>query len=305
MRYSVAKCQRKERFAIAFLYKWLKLIRKKKSAFPILYKSRVMTNILDKFSLSLILRQFFCGVVFFIPSILVLTPGCTIFEKMEGVTSSVALTITILALIVGIIIYHLEKNTYSYLLQSIFFIICKFVSAGKTATKKMKMFMACLRGVCVLVFFSLVSSLLIWWLELPWMCICYAACFALVYLLLICMPMISFYRRVWSVGAEILAFHDNKSQLIMNHLDTWSDNIHCIQCCCFAWLLGVTIINMLVSGCYVSIPCKCGVVCEIINEDWAVALKSTTCQFVWGLLLVEILFEFHRFCHLFKIAEEK
>lgn len=90
-----------------------------------------MKEFLDKFSLSLILRQFFCGVVFFVP--LFCISGTTQNTKVHSLNEWIqggffnhdwstpkVSALCVLACIVGTIIYHLEKNLWSYPLQCLF-----------------------------------------------------------------------------------------------------------------------------------------------------------------------------------------
>lgn len=286
--------------ASAFLFNDLNINRRTASAFPMLYHVSVMKEFLDKFSLSLILRQFFCGIVFFVPSMLAFSHGCTIIDKISGLTTDVLLPIAIASLIVGTIIYHIEKNTYSYFVQCFF--LCIHKATGRCHWLKFIFIFLCyamaiLAGVASpIAFVNGVWEVLLWLILM-----------ASVFAIILAPGIIPFYQKVWSIDDD--AQENNrtiKTLRIMNHLDTWSDNIHCVQCCCFAWLLGIGMVNGIVmhSG-FGLCCCQCGIADEIIHQSLGSAFASFDCLCVYALLLLELVFEFHRFSHLYKITEGK
>ena len=72
-----------------------------------------MDSFLQKFSLQNLLRQFFCGVVFFVPLYLFAREKMPATDLLKW-ESGVFFLFSSVALAVGTIIYHLEKNLYSY-----------------------------------------------------------------------------------------------------------------------------------------------------------------------------------------------
>ena len=97
-----------------------------------------MNDFLGKFSLSLILRQLFCGIVFFVPCIQTCFSGCFTIDKVSEFSTDILLPVAIASLIIGTVIYHVEKNTYSYIVQGLFLSILDiffFVSDGSFSTK--------------------------------------------------------------------------------------------------------------------------------------------------------------------------
>ena len=79
-----------------------------------------MNEFLSKFSLQNFLRQFFCGVVFFLPLYLFVLWKVHEFFFQSGICCKKQLIcIGALACVIGTLIYHLEKNLYSYVIQGI------------------------------------------------------------------------------------------------------------------------------------------------------------------------------------------
>lgn len=82
-----------------------------------------MDTLLNKFSLQHFFRQFFCGVVFFAPMWIFSRGRCNCFDCFlcgQGWQISQLVILGVLACVVGTIIYHLEKNLWSYLIQFVF-----------------------------------------------------------------------------------------------------------------------------------------------------------------------------------------
>lgn len=100
---------------------------------------------------------------------------------------------------------------------------------------------------------------------------------------------------------------------ILKRLDTWSDNIHCVQSCCFAWLFGLWLAKYLVqqNGGAINILIKFGEnsveYCSCVNfsaletqlqnlDGWSVCLAFL-------FLFLEACFEWHRFQHILDITQ--
>lgn len=241
-----------------------------------------MDKVFDKFSLSLILRQLLCGVVFFLPQL----------QYGIKIGDSLALSIGFLSLIIGTFIYHIEKNTYSYLVQGILY---KLIQKNLLVTDILALIFIVLCGyLCLEIWDSAFFALLLM------IIVCASIGFSII--------LIDFYEKVWSIDkdtrfkGEIII----KPSRILAHLDTWSDNIHCIQCCCFAWILG-SLFSKYAKIQY--IVGKCGFVdCVTFiksKEDmtWGI-LTSRGCLIAYLILVLELFFEFHRFYHLYKISEQ-
>ncbi len=124
-------------------------------------------GIFDKFSLPNILRQFFCGFVFIAPFWFFSGGNTTedlAWQQLEGFLNGIHwelsrwIVLGVAACIIGTIIYHLEKNLYSYSMQAFFEGIdsCRN-SSGEPPEKFNTLF-------CILLFGG-VFSIILWRLE--------------------------------------------------------------------------------------------------------------------------------------------
>lgn len=241
---------------------------------------------------------------------------------------------TILALIIGTIIYHLEKNTYCYILQSVFLNAFYFFSDRKrenesvTETKggnrgrskelqdyvincvqAVYSFLSgnvrYLRMLLVLMFVVALNSL--FWVGLNGATGAFVAISA-VLVMFLAKP-IYFYQKVWSITKPLQNEREEviKPHLIMKHLDAWSDNIHCVQCCCFAWVFGAFFAKVQsIQDKYLSCDCYiCPNAWSNFQTTISEVLNSVDCKIAFGVLFLELLFEFHRFFHLYNIVENK
>ena len=121
-------------------------------------------SIFDKFSLQNLFRQFFCGFVFIVSFCLFASGNTTenlTWSQLEGFLKgihwelSLLIALAVAACIIGTIIYHLEKNLYSYSLQAFFESIDYCINPTQEGTDKDK------KGgnVVFLILFSILWSL--------------------------------------------------------------------------------------------------------------------------------------------------
>lgn len=304
-----------------------------------------MKEFLDKFSLSLILRQFFCGVVFFVPFFGVsgTTKGTNVYSLNEWIQKGTSnndwsnpkvAALCVLACIVGTIIYHLEKNLWSYPLQCIFERTFHESLQIRDKDKDIKhdgVVPVCFLLGSIFAFFLLFVIVVSKFEYIPdWVCKFYpliAGGMFLLYLSLIwtylLRNLLNGYqynveefqnvmrrtRAMWvmeemnlkaiqqfaSVQAKNkVVVHNNSYRdalacaTIAKRLASWSDYIHSVQCMCFAWLLGV--------------GCAIGTVALEKANIQHVSLLLVSVFFSIGVILLEAVFEYHRYHHLVYIT---
>lgn len=219
-----------------------------------------MDSLLHKFSLQNLLRQFFCGVVFFVPLWLFARTRIVEILGVEKGNTGVYLAFAALASVVGTIIYHLEKNLYSYPLM---YVYEKWIFKGNetdfgrekgkgklTSPPEMK-FHIWLLWIMVAVFVMLVLLECRHFVSWPWIAILVFAGFWLcvvTHLLLERESVVPMTMKVWKIEylaakqrVEEVSSLDDKTiekYSAAEKIATWSDFIHCVQSCCFAWIFG-------------------------------------------------------------------
>lgn len=252
-----------------------------------------MESFLQKISLQNLLRQFFCGVVFFVP--------LWLFSKKAGFECGIGSLVNIskwemgnflnfaaLTAIVGTIIYHLEKNLYSYFTQSILEFIHRH-NAGQVALAFFLIilcFLYCLFNAEMMLFLVAFMIILSIWLIFfqNWS-----------------KTVINRTQQCWIVENYTQKYPGNAScldqkqmvsflqaQCIAAKVSTWSDFIHCVQSCCFAWW----------GGC---------MLCEYIFSSTVFATCKKDIEFsiniVTFLLVLEFLFDWHRYKHVIAMTD--
>ena len=219
-----------------------------------------MNEFLSKFSLQNFLRQFYCGVVFFLPLYLFVPWKVHEFFFRRGLCCKQLICIGALACVIGTLIYHLEKNLYSYVIQGIYELLeecrsCKLF-------KKCKLYWKCrlfrtiiialvVIGLCALIYLlhlsigeSILSSIFV-------LCIAKLILDGKVFKTTIISWIIegsdakenrdknrteTNEMQARDPGHGEITMHDLRS--IAGKVAVWSDFIHCTQSCCFAWILG-------------------------------------------------------------------
>lgn len=268
--------------------------------------------ILSHFSLPVILRQFFCGVVFFLPTLLAWGGDVKALYALLKPESSVVLGVGIvLSCIIGTIIHHLEKNTYHYALQGLFCVV------GQC-------FAECDRKCCgLLVIVALAAMCILMW-------VCYNTCLCLFFILLTLLlvvtltifhvPLVSITQKLWVISAvEVMKKEEFnvgnyacERYAVLKRLDTWSDNIHCVQACCFAWILGIALAKFLANQAevigFVMNICSSSMCVNVCTEP-SPAQSQLQCfegwsvGFAFAILFWEACFEWHRFQHIYAITK--
>lgn len=271
-----------------------------------------MSAILSKFSISLLIRQFFCGVVFFLPFLLMHGEKVSnILPKSLGESTTLCLCMA-LACIVGTIIHHLEKNTYSYFVQMLFCLVERLNTGWD-------------KGCCgCLIIFNVISVAFCFLFSLHNQ---YLFCCLLGTLVVIIIPwiigkrtLLEETRRTWIISGfkptELKEQKEFSAEVrenaycysILKRLDAWSDNIHCTQCCCFAWIFGYFFSKSMISNCSAVhfAQYKTDTTNETVFNVISVFNGHPLNQDFWDksiaiaifILVLEFLFEWHRHSHI-------
>ena len=211
-----------------------------------------MDKLFGQLSLQNILRQMFCGVVFLLPfflfyAIVVLEGQAIDFRKVCTTLHEINLSgwemtcLSILAIIIGTLIYHLEKNIWSYGLQIIFKKI-----QNRTLGCVRKSILICSPPTLLFLLFVLLSFIgnMKWFSIAVFTVIAIAT--ALVAIVCISCEIVKDTETMWlaegggdsSHKGSLLDAHGLRSSIIMSKVSTWSDFIHCGQSCALAWIFG-------------------------------------------------------------------
>ena len=263
-----------------------------------------MDSLLHKFSLQNLLRQFFCGVVFFVPLWLVSQNAececcsCSLAAVTKWETGAFLL-FAALASIIGTIIYHLEKNLYSYPLMYIyekwiFNANTNGASETENAPKLASVYFIWLVWWVVAAFVMMVLLGCRYFVSYPWI-----ALFAVggIWLLVVTHMLLGkdivvpVTREIWETEhraakqqIETSLEHDDRKIMryaAVEKISTWADFVHCVQSCSFAWILG-SILAYYITG-------------SIFYQGVAVALM---------LLSAEMIIDMHRYRFIKKLILE-
>lgn len=264
-----------------------------------------MDKFLGAFSLQNFLRQFFCGVVFLVPFFLYETPleqwlvaegdiPIANLVRESDWSSAKATALGVLACIVGTIIYHLEKNIYSYAMQSLFEFIAEKSNRNYWITALVPI------GGIVAIIIMLLALLFAhpdYHLLLFFIIVIFAAVITIV---ACCNAKLkNRTRRQWVAECMDLSSKDDAifltsyvlgftSQipsaaipLIAARISKWSDFIHCVQSCCFSFLFGSILVQKIIGQ----------------GLDWKYQMLTPLC-----ILLFEAIFDWHRYQHVLAIT---
>ena len=246
-----------------------------------------MDSLLHKFSLQNLLRQFFCGVVFFVPPwLFARTQLLQVFGVEQG-NAGMYLIFGALASIIGTVIYHIEKNLYSYSIQTL------FEACSKYRNWHMRVVPLLVAGAITLA----VSPLFyIPQREEIFDCFMVALIFFVVMWIFNVLFTDSFVkvmrrtRACWFIEEQTV---DNGSEdmfarrSVAKRISSWSDFIHCTQSCCFAWLLGCASCKFVAKGS-----------AELHEPFFWCSIVVT-----FFILFLEIIFDWHRYQHVIAITE--
>ncbi len=244
-----------------------------------------MNELFSKFSLQNFLRQFFCGVVFFTPLYL-FAPGCmqNFFSKCGIAMGDSIYYVGALACVVGTIIYHLEKNLYSYTAQGIY--ECMFKKCKETSRDKQLG-----NGLLSYVIMAFVLILSIWlnprlFLDIIWIFLLVVLAAILILKYFLDKKTFDTTLMCWKIEGSIPDDNETTKEgvrelnSIAAKVAVWSDFIHCTQSCCFAWLLGTYLTYRVLK------PCSAANA-ELMSKSIAVAVV---------LLIIEtVLIDRHRY----------
>ena len=304
-----------------------------------------MDKFLGAFSLQNFLRQFFCGVVFFVPFFLYgQTPLAAWLESGQDNPDWCAPKVAalgVLACIVGTIIYHFEKNLYSYGIQSVFewMLKCKIIKCGAIcllvvvcivclalctveSNNKSYMIVVSSNANFQLSLYSFKNAIVKFSIPVivapreNILFTCSLCKLKIVLAIIAAVIVLSVYfigltirkslhlrtRQLWvAEGISSSKANNDLIQTYLKNYDTrdeniplstipliaqriakWSDFIHCVQSCCFAWM----------SGCLLVMQCG-------VSFDKMYA----SLMFAVALLILEIFFDWHRYQHVLAITE--
>lgn len=238
-----------------------------------------MDKFLSELKLQNLLRQFCCGVVFFVPLYLFVPCKIQLVWQNAGLADDSLKCIAVLAFIIGTVIYHLEKNLYSYAVQAVF-----EKSQGKNVGRYL--------WVLGCVLFVVLPFYTFWNCDRSWML--YAMIIVCSVWTLLSLSVFAFSdivlkptQKQWEIEAHSKKCSE-KEWAIADKVAVWSDFIHCVQSCCFAWLLGA------------------GIAIHIIQECECCASKENiiaSCVEVICLLLIELGIDWHRYRHVLSITK--
>lgn len=254
-----------------------------------------MDQFISKLNLQNLLRQFCCGVVLFVPLYLFAPCQMRHFWYHTGLSDARLICVAVLAFIIGTIIYHLEKNLYSYLIQAI------FESVG-----------ACF--LRLVFFIIIIGNIGLWIIGWNWSVLIGVLLVMLTIAALCCIALPIFSKdfnseecddetdrmfcrivqrlivrteQCWEIENE--AEGVSKRQFaIASRVSVWSDFVHCVQSCCFAWILG-TIIAYYLHPCH---TCGCSGDCCVYIQHMCMSVVVAI-----FILLVEIGIDAHRYIH--------
>lgn len=257
-----------------------------------------MDQFLSKLNLQNLLRQFCCGVVFFVP--LYLFVPCEFNKILEDarLEDNHLRCVALLSFIIGTIIYHLEKNLYSYIIQALF----------ECCGRKL------LYIVAVVFFIGIIGLFLIgynWAILIGVLLVMLIiACLAAILLPLyskdfeaklgesqpkkndkapdvVINDLIERTELSWEIENRAEGV-SKKQYAIAKKISVWADFIHCVQSTCFSWILG-TVIAILLHPC-------CIYVCDVYSCMYIQRMCNSIVIAIF-ILLVEIGVDAHRYIH--------
>ena len=280
-----------------------------------------MDSFLSKFSLQTFLRQFFCGVVFFCPFLLYTPKYANAFLGGEEVSIKISqdcfsfctqygpwdtgkiVFIGIIACIIGTIIYHVEKNLYSYLMQALFEVANVKTNNGKISGKvafyffivALILFVTFLWANAIMLFILALLVFIFWGTSLSngfsrvvsrtqqsWIIENNKAIESKIVESKIVEGKTIEYKKIEETKKEEELDSLKMAKTISEKVSTWSDFIHCVQSCCFAWLAG---------SCFVE---------YFIHADADITLGNSIAV---ALLLLELIFDWHRYQHVIAMTD--
>lgn len=237
-----------------------------------------MDQFLSKLNLQNLLRQFCCGVVFFVPLYLFTPYSIRGMMCAAGIEKSSITCVAVLAFIIGTFIYHWEKNLYSYPIQVL-----------HKKCDKWSVLILMVPGIflCISIYFQ-------------WSTIIYIllAIFGIAWFVGICLlvfrdAIIECTEKCWKIegGAEGVT---KEQQAIAQKVSVWADFIHCVQSSCFAWILG-TVTAYYFHQCHEYVCCEFNCLCiQRMCNSIIIAIS---------ILLVEIAIDAHRYIHVKKMID--
>lgn len=252
----------------------------------------IMDKLFGQFSLQNILRQMFCGVVFLLPffifpSITQLCPCVpkfyALFPQPSDFDFAQLTYLAVLSIIIGTLIYHLEKNLWSYGLQVIFCSrwcvrICFLTIAASAPISGIVIsFLDENENVVLYLIPSIIGILAV-----------------IVSSFCVCCDEARTTDDIWlaEAGKKRLdknATPDRRSaQIIMGKVSTWSDFIHCGQSCAWAWIIGSTLAYFILHRhAALVVPYRAGIIAAVC------------------LLIAEAFIDWHRWQHVKNVLGEK
>ncbi len=212
-----------------------------------------MGNLIDKLSLQNLLRQVFCGIVFFVPFLVGEGCFCNVVKNsiIEASVSAGCIFLGV-ACAVGTLIYHLEKNLYSYPLQiqhkknrscivSCILIVVTLLGAlcFNVVLQWAAVFIFGVGFIYMSVVLCKINGLKCKWIKMD------ERSESASYEKELEKALLNDTRELWELEEQIentceLNFQEKAT---IKKIAVWADFIHCGQSCCFALLFGSLVID--------------------------------------------------------------
>lgn len=259
-----------------------------------------MEPLFQNFSLQNLLRQFFCGVVFFVPLWLFgevhkyETCPCSLFDITQWGTGTFFLFAS-LASIIGTIIYHIEKNLYSYSVQTVFELLDSWETKPLVVTP---IAAALIFSIALTPFFFETTGM---WVIVAWFVFCFI-------LTTMAWLFTNAFRRVikrtemcWLLEERAMnesMLNNIKMYAIAKRISSWSDFIHCTQSCCFSWLFGCALCKFRLSF------SDCSFYPYYFDASNMEQMMVKSIGVVLCILVLELIFDWHRYIHVIRMTKK-
>lgn len=247
-----------------------------------------MDQFLSKLNLQNLLRQFCCGIVFFVPLYLFVPCKINAVWKRAELEEHSLICVAALAFIIGTVIYHLEKNLYSYAIQSIF--------KKQYGVRSAKYLLSILYLLCLV---ALPCSYWIFNESLHNIILCIGIIALIVAIVAIIIvfwdskDLTTSTQTQWEIESHSTKYTE-RDWAIADKVAVWSDFIHCVQSSCFAWIAGALVAAHY--SCFGKGRC----ICCASKDTVAYSVGLAVC-----LLLIELGIDWHRYRHVLYLTEER
>lgn len=260
-----------------------------------------MDKFFSGFNLQNLLRQFCCGVVFFVPLFLFVPVQFNYMWHRARIGEDKLVCVAVLSFIIGTIIYHLEKNLYSYLIQAFFESARTFLLLSVLIIFVLGVIGLCIVGCCLPTLIGIASVLLIIACIICFLIPIFSKDFNLkaaddptdrIYCKVVD-KLVDRTERCWRIEELANVGQGSCWCATAKKVSIWSDFIHCVQSCCFAWILGTIAAYYLHS--FHSCGCDAAHCIHLYHMSVGVVIAM-------AILLVEIGIDAHRYIHVIRMT---